>query len=132
MPIALQVTVIVVLLALVAALVPLLIQLRRTAMGLEVFLASSRKDLAQIAEDVHASRLRMDHLAGSFQIYLDELLSFVQVMGEMGRTVRQFHARFNSTLESASRNVGGMLGAISGLMSFFHRNKTPHAPEQEK
>lgn len=119
MPIALEVTLIVVLVALAVGLVPLLFQLRRTAQGMEVFLQSSRKDLAQIAEDVHASRLRMDHLAGSFQIYMDELLGFVQMMGEMGRTVQSLQARFGTSFDSASRNIGGIIGGVSALIGFF-------------
>ncbi|MBK7293439.1 MAG: hypothetical protein IPI84_06600 [Holophagaceae bacterium] len=64
MPLALEITLILVLIALAVGLVPLLHQLRRTAQSLDLFLLSTRKDLTQIAEDVHASRLRMDHLVG--------------------------------------------------------------------
>ena len=124
MPIALEVALIVALVALTGALVPLLFQLRRTAQGLDAFFLSSRKDLAQIAEDVHASRLRMDHLAGSLQSSLDELLALVRLMGEVGHTVKNFHNRFHSTIESASRNLGGIIGGISAVLAFCKRKPT--------
>ncbi len=126
---ALQITLIVVLIAIGVGLVPLLFQLRRTAQGLDAFLISSRRDLSQIAEDVHASRMRMDHLAVSLQASLDEISVFAQLMGEVGGMVRNFHNQFHSTIESASRNLGGILGGISAVLSFFKRPPTQQEPE---
>ena len=126
MPIALEVTLIVVLVALAIGLVPLLFQLRRTAQGIDAFLLASRRDLAQIVEDVHASRLRVDHLADSLQTPLDELSTFVRVVSEVGRTVKDFHQRFNCTIESASRNFGGIIGGVSAVLAFFKSRQTPH------
>lgn len=129
MPIALEMTLIVVLIALAIGLVPLLFQLRRTAQGMDSFLLSARRDLSQIAEDVHASRLRMDHLADSFQTCLVELSTFARAMGEVGRTVKDFHNRFQSTVESASRNFGGIIGGISAALAFFKGKRTHPEPE---
>lgn len=129
MPIALEVTLIVVLIVLAIGLVPLLFQLRRTAQGLDAFLLSTRKDLSQIAEDVHASRLRMDHLADSLQDSLDELSTCARVMGDIGRAAKDFHTRFNSTIESASRNFGGIIGGVSAVLAFFKSKRTPHVRE---
>ena len=132
MPIALEVTLIVVLAALAIGLLPLLFQLGRTAQGVEAFLLSTRKDLSQIAEDVHASRLRMDHLADSLQASLDELSSIAQMVGEVGRTVNNFHNRFSTTIESTSRHLGGIIGGVSAVLAFFKRKRTDHECEQEK
>ena len=126
---ALEVTVILVLVAIAAGLVPLLFQLRRTAQGLDAFLIASRRDLSQIAEDVHASRLRMDLLAVSLQATLDEISGFAHLMGEVGGMVRNFHNQFHSTIESASRNLGGILGGISAVLSFFKRPPTQQEPQ---
>ncbi len=124
MPIALEITLIVVLVALAVGLLPLLFQLRHTARGVDAFLLSTRRDLSQIAEDVHESRLRMDQLTGSLQTYLDELSTFVQLMGEVGQTVRNFHNSFHSTIESASRNFGGIIGGASAVLAFFKSRKS--------
>jgi uncharacterized protein YoxC len=125
-PIALEITLIVVLVAIAIGLVPLLFQLRMTAQGLDAFLLSSKKDLSQISEDVHASRLRMDHLADSLQTSLDELSTCAHVMGDVGRTVKDFHSRFQNTIESASRNFGGIIGGVSAVLSFFKSKRTTH------
>ena len=132
MPIALEITLIVVLAALAVGLVPLLFQLRRTARGLDAFLFTSRRELSQIAEDVHASRLRMDHLVGSLQTSLDELSAVAQLAGDVGRTLKVFHTRFHNTIESASRNLGGIIGGISTVLTFFRNRETPNKPEQEQ
>lgn len=128
MPIALEVTLIVVLAAFAIGLLPLLFQLRQTARGLDAFLLSSRKDLSQIAEDVHASRLRVDNLAGALQTSLDEMSMLVRLAGDMGRTVRDFQYRFHNTIETAFSNFGGILGGISAVLAFFKRRQTPQEP----
>lgn len=132
MPIALEVTLILVLAAFAIGMVPLLFQLRRTAKGLDAFLFSARNDLSQIAEDVHASRLRMDHLASTLQTSLDELSTMAQLMGEVGRTVKNFHNRFQSGIESTSRNLGSIIGGVSAVLSFFKSRRTTHEHNQEK
>jgi hypothetical protein len=129
MSIALEVTLILVLVAFAAGLVPLLLQLRQTAKGLDRFLLSTQTDLAQIAEDVHASRLRMDNLAGSLAGSLGELSVFAKSVGEVGSTVAEFHARFRTTIESASRNFGSVIGGVSALLAFFKGKPAPHEPE---
>lgn len=131
MPLALEITLILVLAAFAAGLVPLLFQLRKTAQGLDQFLLDSKKDMSQLVEDVHASRLRMDRLAISLQSSLDEVSDFAQMMGDAGRTVKDFHTRFHSTIESASRNLGGILGGISAVLAFFKSRQPPHEPEPE-
>jgi hypothetical protein len=131
-PIALEITLILVLALLAAGLVPLLFQLRRTARGLDAFLLASSKDLAQIAGDVHASRLRMDHLAGSLQSSVDELISIFQAVGEAGRSLKSYHSRFLGTIDWASRNLGSVIGGISGVLAFFKRSKPFHQTEPEK
>lgn len=129
MPIALEITLILVLIALAVGLVPLLNQLRRTARGLDLFLLSTKKDLAQIAEDVHATRVRMDHVAGSLEIQLGEFARFARSIGELGSTIQDWHTRFHNTIDSASRTFGGILGGISTVLAFCKSKQTPHEPE---
>jgi uncharacterized protein YoxC len=129
MPIALEITLILVLIAVAVGLVPLLVQLRKTAQGLDLFLLSTKQDLSQIAEDVHASRMRMDHLAGSLAGSLAELSVFAKSVGEVGNTLTDLHARFRNTIESASRNLGGIVGGISAVLAFFKSRPTSHEPE---
>lgn len=131
MPIALEITLILVLVALAVGLVPLLIQLRRTAQGLDLFLLSTSRDLAQIAEDVHASRLRMDDLGGSLAVTLSDLSAFTKSIAEVGGTVKEWHARFRTTLESASRTIGGVMGGVSAVLAFLKSKPTAHEPEQD-
>lgn len=129
MPIALEITLILVLIALAVGLVPLLFQLRRTVQNLDLFLVSTGRDLAQIAEDVHATRLRMDHLAGSLEIQLADFAGFARTIGELGTSIQEWHTRFHNTIESASRTVGGLLGGISTVLAFCKSKQTPHEPE---
>jgi hypothetical protein len=129
MPFALEITLILVLVVLAIGLVPLLFQLRQTAKGFDLFLFSTRRDLTQIADDVHASRLRMDLLAGSLAESLIEISTFARSIGEVGVTVSEWHARFRNTIDSASRNFGGVIGGISAVLAFFKSRSTSQEPE---
>jgi len=129
MPIALEITLILALVALAVGLVPLLHQLRRTAQSLDLFLLSTRKDLTQIAEDVHATRMRMDTLSASLAESLGELSVFARSIGEVGTTVSEWHTRFRNTIDSASRNFGGVIGGISAVLAFFKSKSTPQESE---
>jgi uncharacterized protein YoxC len=127
---ALEITLIASILLLVGFLVPLLYQLRRTADGIDQFLLATRKDLSQITEDVHASRLRIDHLAAALQLSLCEFSLFSKSVSELGCKVKELHHSFRSSLESASRNVGGVLGGISAVLAFFKsKSSQPECPK---
>ena len=49
---------------LVGCLVPLLLQLRRTARAVEALAESARADLGRIATDIHQARIQLDNLSG--------------------------------------------------------------------
>ena len=132
MPAAVAVTIIVVLVALAGALVPLLVQLRRTAKVLDAFLVSSGRDLSQLAEDVHASRLRMDRLATSLQTSLDELSVFTSGLSEAGRTLKALNTRVQTTIGSASRIFEGVLGGAGAVLATFkHKHHSKPVPENK-
>lgn len=131
MPIALEVTLIVVLVVLTMALLPLMFRLGRTLQGIDSFLHSARTDVAQIAEDVHASRVRMDLFAASLQRSLDDLAVFTHLMGEVAGTVKDLHTRFQDGLVSTSRNLGAILGVISAILDFFKHRQTQSDAEKE-
>jgi hypothetical protein len=84
--------------------------------------------LSQIAEDVHTSRMRMDHMAVSLQSSLNEVNAFTAVLGDVGRTLKQFQAGFHSSIESTSRSLGGIVGGISAALSFFKSKTTSSKP----
>ena len=126
MPIALELTLILVLLATAAGLVPLLFQLRRSARGLDAFLLSTRRDLTQITEDVHASRLRMDNLGVSLQTCLDEVSGFARLVRGVGEGVQSFTSGLRRILDPAANPLAGLIGGIAAAVSLFkHRKRKP-------
>lgn len=119
MPVPLEITLILALVALVAALVPLLLQLTRTAKGLETFLRSVQQDFSRIAEDAHASRQQMEGLAASLQTSLDELAGLARVAGDAGRMAKALQAQCQSGMNTASRVIGSLLGGLDAVRAFF-------------
>jgi len=124
MPLALEITLIAVLAVLTACIVPLIFQLRRTAKGVDAFLLATRKDLVQITEDVHASRLRMDRLGNSLQAYLDDISGIMAVMRDVKEGVASFASGIRRALDPASNPFAGIVGGVSAIMTLFRRNET--------
>jgi uncharacterized protein YoxC len=131
MPLALEITLILVLILLTLFLAPLFYQLRRTAQSLDLFLLSTRQDISQIAEDVHASRQRMDHLAETLQQTLADFSVFSKSVGDLSLRVRELHATFRTSLDSASRSVGGVMGGLSAVLAFFSSKQTKPATQED-
>lgn len=123
MTIALQITLILVLLGVAVGTMHLLYQLGRTAKSLDVFLNTTQKELARIAEDVHASRLRMDQLADSLKPSLDELSVFTRTLGRVSHAVNDFQTKFHGGFESAPQKLGSLLGLLAPVVTFFKRRK---------
>lgn len=124
MPIALEIAIIVFLILITIGVFPLLIQLRRTAKHMDNFLISSKQDLTQIAEDVHAARMRLENLAGSLQICLDGVTRCIQSVEETGQTIKHFRDRVQIAVESAAQKWKGILGGISTVLAFFKCHQT--------
>lgn len=130
MPISLQITLIVVLLALAAGMLSVGFYMGRAARSLDAFLQSAQKDLARISDDAHASRLRMDQLSDSLQISLDEFADLAKAAGKVGRMVGDLQAQFQSGMESVSRNLGSLLGLLGPVLAAFRSPRHLHGEER--
>ncbi len=127
MPIPLEITLIVVLLAVGAAVVPLLLQLRRTAKEAEVLMHSAKEDLTRLAGYAHAFNRRVESLQGS----LDEFAGLARALGDTGRMVKAFQVQCQSGLDSASRVISSVLGGLEAVRALFGHKPQPPQCEQE-
>ncbi|WP_005033060.1 DUF948 domain-containing protein [Holophaga foetida] len=71
MTLVLQIILALALVVLVGFLVPLLIQLRRTAQATEELVRSAQQDVSRMAEDVHQIRLQTDEVMGMARATLE-------------------------------------------------------------
>ena len=131
MPLPLEITLIVVLLAVGAAVVPLLLQLRRTAKEAEVLMHSAKQELTRLAEDAHASNRRVESLGASLQVSLDEFAGLARALGDTGRMVKAFQVQCQSGLDSASRVFSSVLGGLEAVRALFGHKSQPAQNEQE-
>ena len=111
----LQIVIAVVLVALCAFLVPLLIQLRRTAAAVERLAESAREDLKGIAEDVHQVRQRVDGLADLAATSLSFPANLGELIASLVRAVPDLLAR------KSPGWVSLILKGLSYLGAFFLR-----------
>ena len=130
-PISLQITLIVVLLALAAGMLSVIFYLGRATRSLDVFLQGAQKDLTRISDDAHASRLRMDQLADSLQTSLDEFAGLARAAGNVGRMVGDLQTQFQIGMESVSRNLGSLLGLLGPVLAVFRSPRHSHGEEKE-
>ncbi|WP_306591132.1 DUF948 domain-containing protein [Geothrix sp. 21YS21S-4] len=119
----LQIVLILAIVLLVGAAVPLLLQVRRTAQTFERFLQGAQRDLAQIAGDVHASRVRLDGLSDSLRESIDEVSGFARVLGEAGRTVKDVNGRVKQGIDLASSLVESMRGGFRNLLPTLFKSR---------
>jgi hypothetical protein len=105
----LQIILAIVLLALGVCLVPLLLQLRRTAASVQLLADSARVDIRQIADDVHHLRSRADELADLAAVSLALPLGLGRILASIAHG-----------LESFLGNVGlPWMGALLTVVKFF-------------
>ena len=129
---ALDVARIVILLALALGALPLLMQLRRTARSLEVFLEAARGDLARIVDDVHAVRGQVDRLAAEVGPSVASLASFAGALGRVGTALEDLQARTHRAFASASRRWGGLTAGLSMVLGCLARRPTNQEQAQEQ
>jgi hypothetical protein len=124
MAIWLQIILGIVLLAVGACLVPLLLQMRRTASSVQRLAESAREDLRQIAADVHHLRSRADELA-----------DLAATGMELPMTISRVVASTVQTMESLLTKVGPpwlevILTGLKFVLNLVRRPK-PEAAAKE-
>ncbi len=125
MTLVLQITLALVLVAVGAALVPLLIQMRRTARAAEALAESARQDLRQISQDVHEARLQVDRIA----TLVEKGLEFPATAGSMATSL------LRTVTASLDRGPSLWMDVIVTALKFgldFIRRPRAAAPDKEK
>jgi uncharacterized protein YoxC len=113
-----------VLIALTIALIPLVQQLIRTAASAERFLDSAKEDLRRIQEDVHAAREKVDALATSTQVAVDQMNGLVRHVGDVGNGLKVSVEGLVGRLGGGSGlGLGSILGIVSSLIALLRRPK---------
>jgi len=111
----LQFVLVVVLLVLTGFLVPLLLQLLRTAKAVEALAESAREDLRQIAHDVHQTRESLDRVTG----LVERSLEFPATAG--GLAVALVRSLTGLLDRGPSPWLEALLTAVKIGISFFKR-----------
>jgi hypothetical protein len=125
MAFALQIITAVVLLALGACLVPLLLQLRRTAAAVEALALSAREDLRQIAADVHQVRRRAEGLADLATEALSMPAKASGFLSNLTRGLPSLLGKGRFTL------AGALLTGVRFALHWFRRRKAGMGKEKK-
>jgi hypothetical protein len=123
MAIWLQIILAIVLLAVGACLVPLLLQLRRTAASVQHLADSARQDLQQITEDVHHIRARADDLADLAEAGLQWPL-------RIGRLVSGALDTMESVMGHTRPWISALLTGLRFALNLLRRPKAPAEPKE--
>jgi hypothetical protein len=111
----LQIILAIVLLGLSAFLVPLLLQLRRTAAAVEQLAESAREDLKQVAGDVHHLSTRADALADLAVTSLQFPLGLSRIVAGTAQALETFLGKAEVPW------MGALLAGVKIAMNFFRR-----------
>ena len=124
MAIWLQIILAIVLVAVGACLVPLLLQLRRTAASVQVLAESARVDLRRISDDVHHLRDRADGLA-------DLAMASLEWPMGLGRIVSGAVTALESILGRGGPWMGALLTGLRFALNLIRRPKNTAEPKEE-
>lgn len=123
----LQIILAIAIVAVCACLVPLLLQLRRTAVSVQHLAESARADLRQITDDVHHVRQRADALA-------DMALASMEWPMGLGRIVSGAVQTLETFLGQGGPWMGALLTGLKFVLNLFRRPKkaaeTKEAPSE--
>jgi hypothetical protein len=119
MAIWLQVILAIVLLVLCACLVPLLLQLRRTAASVQTLADSARQDLRQISADVHHLRERADGLADLATASLEFPMGLSRIVSGTAQALEGFLAKAGPPWLEA------LLTGLKFVLNLIRRPKKP-------
>ena len=108
---------------LAAFLIPLLIQLHRTAKAVEALAENARQDLASIAEDVHEARLQMEKVA----TLAEQTLAFPAAAGSLAASL----TRSLGTLLTGTASPW-MEAAVAALRLAIDYLRRPKEASQDK
>ena len=120
----LQIILAIVLVAVGACLVPLLLQVRRTAASVQRLAESARMDLSQIAADVHHLRSRADALADLAEASLTLPLGLGRIVSGTAHAVEAFLGRGGLPM------VDLLLTGLKFVLNLFRRPKPEAEPKE--
>jgi hypothetical protein len=123
MAIWLQIILAIVLVAVGGCLVPLLLQLRRTAASVQQLADSARQDLRQITEDVHHIRTRADGLADLAEAGLNWHV-------RIGNLASGALGAVEAVLGQAGPWISALLTGLRFAINLLRRPKKPAEPEE--
>jgi len=96
----------------VGFMIPLLLQMRRTARQAEVFMAETQADLVPLLKDLRETIERASKLARAAEEDVTRLQPFIQSLGEAGNSL---HALTGSLNADMFRYAGSALGFWLGM-----------------
>lgn len=106
-------------------LVPLLLQARRTAVAVERLADSATRDLKQMAEDMHQTRIRVEGLCDMAQQSLEHPSTLTKVVAGLVGAVPLLFGRREATTDIFQTLLTGLRTALN----LFHRPKSESEEE---
>jgi hypothetical protein len=104
----------------VGFIIPLLMQARKTAKSLEVFLNNTDKELTPLLKDLRDTSERASRLARAAEEDLTKVAPLMASLGDAGKTLHSFTDALNSdVIRTAGKALGFWLGMRSTHKAFY-------------
>jgi len=120
-----QIILVFILVILCGFLVPLLVQLRRTAASVEHLAESAREDIRKVAADVHQIRNRADGLADLAAASLEMPLTLSRMVSGTARTLEAFLGQGGPSW------LGAVVSGLKFALNFIRRHKKVPPSKEE-
>jgi uncharacterized protein YoxC len=116
---------------LVAFLVPVLIQLRKTVAEAERLLHNLNQDLPVMFREAAETVRSLNHVAGNLREGSEKAKLLGQAIGGIGETVNQVHGAVRGGAASLISNAGGLLAGVRAAVRVLGKGSPDGRPSRD-
>ena len=118
-----EVTLLILLAAALAGVIPVLIQIHHAARTLNIFLVSAEKHLIQMGEDVHMTQASIERVSISLRKPIEDLSKFANVVKGTGVMIQETEFKIRKIIQVVSFISGNPFTVLKTFLGVFRTTK---------
>ncbi len=118
-----EITLLILLAAALAGVIPVLIQIHHAARTLNTFLVSAEKHLIQMGEDVHTTQASIERVSSSLRKPIEDLSKFANVVKGTGVLIQETEFKIRKIVQVVAFISGNPIAVLKTFLGVFRNTK---------